>query len=166
MKRLFYLIGIALCIVACKGEPGPQGPAGQNGKDGKDGLVNFKILDFEIPSGSWNYSGPTGSIDRNNYYFYYTFDVPELTADIYDNGSVQAYREFDSGTNKAAQHQLPLVQHIEVEDGDSMYFYTETTDYEYGVGQISFFFTMSDFYYEVDDSQLPSDMHFRVVLMW
>ena len=167
MKKLSFLMLALLCFVSCKEGPmGPQGPAGRDGKDGKDGLVNFQILDFEVKQNGWNYSGPANSTDRDNNYFYCTFDIPKLTADIYDNGVVAAYIEYGTGTADAVQHQLPLVQHIEMEDAGTMYFYTATTDYEYGVGQISFFYTLSDFYYEVDVNELPPAAHFRVVLMW
>lgn len=156
------LLLVLASMMACRGERGPQGP---QGPAGKDGLVNFKILDFEVKQSGWSYSAP-GSNERNGNYFYRSFEVPELTANIYDNGTINAYREFDTGTTNAVQHQLPLVQHVEEKDGDSMYFYTETTDYEFGVGVVTFFFYVSDFYYEVNPDILPPDMHFRVALVW
>ena len=144
---------------------GPAGRDGKDGRDGVDGFVNFKIVDLSVNASQWQYSGLS-----NNNYFMASFDMPEITKDIYDNGLVQVYREYDTGTNNAVQLLLPSTRHIEYsyeDSGNTLWgFYSETTDYEYGVGKLNVFFTVSDFDYEINTTFVPEDMHFRVVIMW
>ena len=164
MKKTFLLLmTVAALFASCRGA---QGPAGKDGRDGIDGLVNVKIVDLSVSGNQWQYSG----YDNNNY-FMGTFDMPEITQDIYDNGLVQVYREYDTGTANAVQLLLPNTRHKEYSytdtEGNTQWgFYSETTDYEYGVGKLNVFFTASDFDYEIDTSFVPEDMRFRVVIMW
>lgn len=163
MQKIFtFVMFTAMLLASCTG---PVGPAGRDGKDGKDGSVNFNIIDLEVRSNQWQYAG----LDNNNYFFA-EFEMPEITKHIYDNGVVQVYREYGTGRLDAVQLLLPNTRHKEYsyeQDGNTYWgFYSETTDYEYGVGLLNVFFTVSDFDYEIDTAFAPEDMHFRVVLMW
>ena len=167
MKKTIMLLMAAVAMLAsCRGPQGPAGRDGKDGVDGVDGFVNFKIVDLTVSGNQWQYS----SLDNNNYYMG-SFEMPEITKDIYDNGLVQVYREYDTGTANAVQLLLPNTRHKEFSytdtEGNTQWgFYTETTDYEYGIGKLNVFFTASDFDYELDSGFVPEDMHFRVVIMW
>ncbi len=154
MKKLLLLLVAACTLTGCYIE-GPAGPPG------RDGFVNFKIIDLQINSSEWGYSG-----EANNNYFYATFDMPEITPYIYNNGLVQVYREYNTGTTNATQILLPQTRHNETQINDNWFFFTETIDYEYSVGSVSIFYTVDDFDYEINTSFVPEDMHFRAVIMW
>ena len=160
MKKIFSLLTLAVILFASC-----EGPAGRDGRDGVDGFVNFNIIDLEVNSNQWQFS----NLDNNNF-FTASFDMPEIDQYIYDNGLVQVYREYETGTSRAVQLLLPSTRHIEYpyydEEGNEWWgFYTETTDYEYGVGRLNIFYTASDFDYEIN-YYTPDFMHFRVVIMW
>ena len=159
MKKIIYImlfLTVIATLVSC------EGPAG---RDGRDGFVNFRIVDLEVKSYQWQYTG----YDNNNF-FIAEFEMPEITKGIYDNGLVQVYREYGTGSANAVQLLLPSTRHNEYSyqmDGETYWgFYSETTDYEYGIGILNVFYTVSDFIYEEDSSFVPEDMHFRVVIMW
>ena len=65
----------------------------------------------------------------------------------------------------ASQQLLPSVRHKEeVVSADEWYLWTETTDFDYMVGNVNIYVTYSDF--PTDASIAPGDMDFRLVLMW
>ncbi len=156
MKKMILFVFAALTLASCIGPEGPQGPAG------RDGFVNYKIIDLQINQNEWEYPG----YDNNNF-FVGSFAMPEITSHIYNNGLVQVYREYNTGTKDARQILLPQTRHNEVQLSNGNWaFYTETVDYEYGVGTLSIFYTASDFDYELNQTFVPEPMHFRAVLMW
>jgi len=87
----------------------------------------------------------------NPLYYSRTFSMPEITPNVYSQGSVQTYIVLDG-----AQETLPYVLHYK--DGDALW--TRTVDCQYSVGSITIFVTNSDFV--VDP---PKAMDFRVVVM-
>ena len=158
MKKVLLTLFVALALVACKGKDGIDG------KDGKDGLVNVAVIDLEVKANGWQYAN-----QNQDNYFMANFDMPEITNYIYDNGLVQVYREFGTNTANAIQQVLPCTRHHEWLDevNNTWNFYTETIDYEYGVGFLNIFYTASDFAYETETTPTkPEDMHFRVQIMW
>ncbi len=159
MKKLLLLLVVACAFTSCY--IGTEGPRGPQGPPGKDGLVNYKIIDLQVNQNEWKYSGY-----ENNNFFVASFAMPEITANIYNNGLVQVYREYNTGTPDARQILLPQTRHNEVLVNNTWVFYTETVDYEYGVGTLSIFYTASDFDYEINQTFVPEGMHFRAVLMW
>ena len=82
------------------------------------------------------------------------------------------YREFNTGTPEATQVELPHVSHqeywynIEGDPNNYVGFYTETIDYQFGIGSLTIFYKASDFEYEVDEKIAPVGMHFRCVIMY
>ena len=160
MKKYLMLALLALTLFSC----------GYNPKDEPFALqyTHRRVIDLQIDAtkGEWAYP----NLNDNNY-FYAQFSMPEIDANVYNNGVVQVYREFDSGTNKAVQMPLPYVRLNEYavtdEDNNTTWLnYTETVDFEYGIGSLNIFYTASDFDYEIDTSFVPETMNFRVVLMW
>ena len=111
---------------------------------------------------------PYSNFDNNNY-FYATIDMPEITREIYQHGNMMVYREYDQGTNNAVQTPLPYERKYEYladEENDLWDFYSERVDYEYTVGKMTIFYTLSDFDYEVDQTFMPDQMNFRVFIMF
>lgn len=158
MKRVLFLMLTALLLVSCEG---PQGPKGDQGDPG---VGTWKIIDLKVDK--WQYSKAA-----NNNYFYADFNVPELTEFIYDYGMVQCYIEYNSGTENRIQQLLPMSRHKEEQivnaGGEKQWvFYTETIDFDYGIGNVRIYLTQSDFNYEIDTNWEPDPMLFRLVLLW
>ncbi|MCQ2335309.1 MAG: hypothetical protein MJZ89_05670 [Paludibacteraceae bacterium] len=162
MKKLFTFLSVMLMALSFASCRGPQGPKGD---PGRDGLVFYKVIDLDVTSNQWGYSD-----QDNNNYFFAKFNVPELTWDIYNNGIIKVYREYNTGSNNASQVELPFVRHNEYlsnSNGQQFWgFYTETVDYEFTAGQVIIYYTASDFDYELDTSFVPEGMHFRLIMMW
>lgn len=160
MKKYLFLLILTLGFMSCEGPMGPQGPIGPQGPQGpagEGGGVNWKIIDLEVNTSDWSLTDfTTGN------YFYATLSVPELDEFIYDNGLVECYREFNTGTENKYQMPLPNVQHMEEYDGAQQITYTQTTDYSFGVGFVEIAVTMSDFFLEKN----PESMHFLLKLIW
>lgn len=78
------------------------------------------------------------------------------------------YRCYDFGKKDGFQIEMPYVRHKEeyvgINDwGEDQYaIYTETLDYEYMVGSLTIYYTVSDFIYE----PTPGTMQFRCVVMY
>ncbi|MBQ9339819.1 MAG: hypothetical protein IJS13_05745 [Paludibacteraceae bacterium] len=158
MKKylILSLVVFSSLLISCRG---PQG------EPGRDGLVNSKIIDIQINQNEWVYAG-----QNDNNYFYGTISVPELTWDIYNNGIVKMYREYNTNTPNASQIELPFVKlnetPVTVDNNTQWVFYTETVDYEFTQGSVTIFYTASDFDYELNTTFVPEAMHFRLVIMW
>ncbi len=153
MKKLFYLLAVTLVLMSC----GPNEPR----------KLNRRIIDLEIDQKEWTYSDVA-----NNNYFTARFKMDEITKDVYDNATITVYREWNTGSSRATQMQLPYVRQVEeyVEDAENpdnsaWVFFTETVDYEYGIGWMDFTYRVSDFLYEINYYE-PETMHFRVVILW
>jgi len=122
-------------------------------------LLNVKKTD-------WKYS----NTDNNNY-FYATFDMPEISAQVFDNGLIKTYRVDNFSSSNPVQIEMPYSRMHEYyvgkdQDGNAVWgFYTELVDYEIRIGQITICYTASDFDYEIDESFVPDAMQFRCVLM-
>ena len=102
MRKILYILAVAALAMGFASCEGPQG------EPGRDGLVNSKIIDFQIDQNEWSYSDI-----KNNNYFYGAVSVPELTNDIYDNGIIKVYREYNTGTNNKSQVELPYTNFVE-----------------------------------------------------
>lgn len=116
-----------------------------------------------VNQNQWQYS----QVDNNNY-FYATVDMPEITQEVFKTGLVKMYRVWDWGSNNAVQMEMPFSRHIEEaldDEGNDWAFYTESLDYEFSVGKMTICYTLSDFFYELDESFWPDTMQFRCVVM-
>lgn len=145
------------------GPMGPQGPQGQPGRDGRDGRDGAEVIDvifINVNTNDWDYCS-----DKDNNYFFATVDMPEITEKVFDGGIIKMYRVFDYDTSYPVQVEMPFTRHnkMYIGPGDEDYVYwTETLDYEFGVGGMTIFFTTSDFYYD----KQPESMRFRCVVMY
>ena len=120
-----------------------------------------ETVDLVVKASNWEFD--TGA----NMYFCH-FDVPALTADVYNYGEISVSREYNSGTAKAYQVALPetTYQSVDLDNGDgttSPYYYQQHIDYATGIGFVEVFCTISDFYY---DDFNPGAMLFRLQMIW
>lgn len=156
--KILALMSTVCFLAAC------QGPAGRDGLDGRDGRdASMQVVLINVNQNMWAYS----SVADNNYY-YATVDMPEITDNVFKKGCVKMYRTFNFGQKNASQIEMPYVRLAEeVYDNGDKVFYTETVDYEFGVGSLSIFYTASDFLYEFDPASfVPDDMQFRCVVIY
>lgn len=152
MKTRIVTVILAICALAfssCTKNTIIEGPQMQTV------LIN-------VEKNMWKYS----NIDNNNY-FMATVKMPEITKDVYQTGLVKMYRVYDFNSSNGSQMEMPYVRLNEqyIPAANQWVFYTETVDYEYGVGQITIFYTASDFDYEIDETFVPDAMQFRCVVM-
>ena len=113
---------------------------------------NFKTLDLRVDANQWLFS-------QDGDYYYCTFNVPELTSQIYNYGVVSCYREYNKGTTNA--YQLPLPQTIHNVDAGNGALYTSTIDFSFAVGLVEIVLTNNDFMYDT-----PESMDFRLNMVW
>ena len=94
MKEIFYLISISLIINGCS----ITGAA-----DAIENSSNNKVITLKVPS-----EPDTTSDDMQ--YANFEIEVPEITQDVYKNGSINAYieRTYDDGS-PSRWSQLPQV---------------------------------------------------------
>jgi len=81
--------------------------------------------------------------------------MPEITSYVYNSGIIQAY--YVEETPSRFQAPLPYVRHYE----NLTNIWTTTFDCAYSTGAMTFYVTHSDF-----ENVPPSDMKFRVVVLW
>lgn len=116
-----------------------------------------------VKASDWIYSDM-----QNNNYFYATVNMPEITSDVFKTGLIKMYRTYNFGQSDGVQIEMPYSRHIEelVDPAtDEWAFYTESLDYEIGIGTITICYTQSDFNYELDETFYPDGMQFRCVIM-
>ncbi len=170
MKSRIAIILIAaasLLAASCEGPMGPRGPQGPMGPEGPAGAVtSVANITLHVKANQWEYSG----IPNNNY-FVATFEMPEITADVFNGGAVIMYRIFNYGTMDVTQMAMPFQRQVELpvkdEGGNiSWYFYEEDLDYEIQPGVLRIYYTRNDFDYELDETFVPEPMDFRCVVMY
>lgn len=158
MKKILLTLSVLFTIgfSSCTGPQGPMGPQGPAGYDGKDGEQTYWVIqDFDVDHVDWKYS----EVDGLRPHYYYDFEFDNLTDFIYNNGIVLAYLEV-----KGRQQLLPFVFHEEILNEDNEYVrWTRTIDFDYTSGNITFYVTTDDFFYEDYE---PETMRFRVVLLY
>lgn len=123
--------------------------------------VDMKVIVLDVKKNNWVYS----NLDNNNF-FKATFDMPEITRDVFDNALIKMYRLYDFDTANPAQTELPFVRLNEFKANNGNWvFFTETVDYEMELGKLTVYYTASDFDYELNEQFVPDPMTFRIVIM-
>ena len=156
MKKLLFLLITVFALLSCKSNE----PYALE-------YTHRRVINLQVDQSEWQYS----NISNNNY-FIAPFDMPEIDYNVYQNGTVQVYREWNPNSKNAAQMQLPFVRlHEEYVGDDNEGYqiwanYTESIDFEYGYQYLNITYTVSDFNYEIDLNFVPEKMNFRVVIMW
>lgn len=117
---------------------------------------------INVNTSDWCYSW-----DVNNNYFYAEVDMPEITRQTLKTGLVKMYRVFNYNMSNESQMEMPCT--VLYEEGfpgdDDWYNYSVSLDYEFTAGKLYIYYTMNDFYYELDDYFVPGDMQFRCVIV-
>lgn len=170
-----FIAATALILAACEGPMGPIGPMGpqgapgqngyngQDGRDGRDGHdgegTKWFRQKFTVYPEEWGVDN--GAPGQLNTFFFALKELPELTREVYDNGSVIAYIENAEGIKNG----MPFVwPRGEVTDGGKNdYLWTEIYDFDFAVGEVGFYLRYSDF----ETGVRPLDpITFYVVLIW
>lgn len=112
MYRLLILCFLFFSVSACTKE-GKQGPAGN---------ANVRSVSFSIQTTDWKYQAGIAALEQQ---------VPEISADIYNKGSVAVYWNID---NKWVA--LPVTY-----PKDSI---TQSMGYDYSTGKLRIFVTNSN----------------------
>ena len=139
MKKIFcWIVVAALAFSAC-------GKDGMDGKDGLDGLLTYwKVIDFTVSRPDWVRKGEGDQIGS---YFYYVFDVPEISQKIYDNGLIVCYYRFEDDFGDDVQTVLPYTYYdIIVDDYGNELPYSVQYSFDVTPGSIAFKVVFSDFY--------------------
>lgn len=158
MKKILFLFGVTIALVACVSNPTYIEQEG----------ATLKTIRVAVNASDWQYTQQDASDQFNNNYFYVGINVPEITEKVFDYGEVKAYAVFDrSSLTYARKHLLPYVLHVEESsaNGDWLYF-TETYDLTYGIGWAEFNFRTSDFAYEDNVNINPPAMEFDIVITY
>lgn len=141
MNRHFIVFIVALTGLVVTG---CQSNAPQLKKDTIDLVVNQK---------NW-------AFDKGTNMYSCFFDVPEITANVYNYGEVSVSHEYNGKTNKAYQVALPETTYLcdSILDTEVVY-YTQYIDFRIGVGYVDIQITNSDYLYSQEN---PESMLFRL----
>ena len=114
---------------------------------------NLYSVEYDLRPGDWT------AMDT---FFSATLDVREITKSVLHNGTVQCFIVYEDGSQAC----LPMTRYLSYEYVNEETGTTETAyyqkmiDFEYSVGTVNVYYSMSDFYYE----QYPEKMTIRVVI--
>ncbi|MBQ1858374.1 MAG: hypothetical protein II605_01920 [Paludibacteraceae bacterium] len=156
MKKQFYfflalvLIGLASCTYPT-----------YTTVEGETCKFNKKSIYLTVKQNEWNF-------DNDAKQFYAHFDLPELTAAIYNYGNYSLHREYNTDTDKAYQVALPqstfCVEEVDDGNGGTEYvYYTQMVDYRVGIGYVEVQVTNSDYFYSATN---PEAMTFHLQLIY
>lgn len=161
MKKVLFLLSVALFAFSCAGTEGPRGPQGPKGDPGTPGEDVASVLWEVFPVNAYKENWADYRDQNNNIYYSCTVNVPEIDDFVYESGTILVYYEMITsdalGHVSKAQQILPYTRHYD--NGTDRW--TRTVDYDFGEGYINFYVTNSDF--KIDP---PGDMRFRVVIMY
>jgi hypothetical protein len=158
MKKILFLFGVTIALVACISNPTYIEQEG----------ATLKTIQVTVNANEWSYTQQGTADQFNNNYFYAVVDMPEINKEVFNYGEVKAYAVFDRNSlTYARKHLLPYVLHMEesTNTGEWLYF-TETYDFTYGIGWAEFNFRTSDFAYEDNVNINPPAMEFDIVITY
>ncbi len=158
MKKILFLFGVTIALVACVSNPTYIEQEG----------ATLKTIQVTVKANEWSYTQQGTADQFNNNYFYAVVDMPEINKEVFNYGEVKAYAVFDRNSlTYARKHLLPYVLHMEesTNTGEWLYF-TETYDFTYGIGWAEFNFRTSDFAYEDNVNINPPAMEFDIVITY
>ena len=149
MRKILFIAGLLLFgLSACEGPMGPPGPPGIPGQS-----VVVRSIQVEVRNSNWQHTWV-----YEGGYFSAFIPLPELTAQIFDHGAVIVYREWQDNQGVWLAQPLPFT----LPTGDGVHLWTEQFDFDFGVGNMMIYFTISDFIYE---NWQPGRQFFRIVLL-
>ena len=123
-------------------------------------FTQWKIVNITVKKADWVWFN-----DESRYEA--TYDLPELTEFIYENGAQLGYVYIGEQGKNEVQKILPFVHtYWEKNDLGDEFIYTETIscDYMYGSpSTVAFFIQSSDLF---RNDEILGDYNFRIVLVW
>ena len=123
-------------------------------------FTQWKIVNFTVKKSDWEWFDDVSRYEV-------TYDLPELTEFIYENGIQLGYVYIGEQGKDEVQKILPFVHtYWEKNDNGDDVMYTETIscDFMYGKpSSVAFFIQASDLFRNDD---ILGDYNFRVVLVW
>ena len=143
---------VAMCFTACE-DRGPR--------------IQRESVYMTVDQNEWKW-------DKDNLQFYAHFNVPEITANVYNYGNYCLYREYNTGAKDVYQVGLPqsiyLSEEVKYDDGTTGFtYYQQLVDYRVGVGYVEIQVTNNDFFYAEDEQGYlinPEKMVFHLQLMY
>jgi len=154
-KVLFSFLAVLFLFASCEGPAGPQGRPGVQGPPGAPGTGAIWFVEFiDVLPSDWRFnSDPV----FGEHYLSYSFRVPELTEQIFDDGVVLIYLEWHDGST-LRQRLLPFSRPI----NEGGLLLTEYFDFNFSIGRIHLTYKITDFTY----GWLPDRFTFKIVLLW
>ena len=160
MKKLFgFLVMVMIGMTAC------EGPPGRDGVNAKP--TDWKNVNFQIFLDDWMLQGEKNEIGS---YYYYVFDAPEITENIYDNGLIICNYLYTDDVGYDVQSILPYTEYFIDTDnfGEesrfAMHFsYSVMPTVRKHLGTIEFRVTFSDFY--TGEKGPPEECNFKLTLV-
>ncbi len=149
MRKLYFTLFIALCAFVF------------SGCEKNEPKLQAITLDLTVKHPDWKFD-----VDAQQYY--YRFEVPEITWNVYNYGNWSISREFNNGTEDAYQVALPMSSYMvdyEITSANDTIpvYYTQHIDYRVGVETVDIQLTNSDYFYTDEN---PEDMLFRLQLIY
>ncbi|GHT78142.1 hypothetical protein FACS189464_1070 [Bacteroidia bacterium] len=142
MKRiLIILLTVAAVFTACEG---PAGKDGRNGRDGSDAYLEWTTTKVTIARNAWELIGEPDEIGS---YYRCLFEFPALTEDIYEEGIIICYYEYQDELGDWVLSPLPYSVY-DMYKNDRNQEVQVSINYSYTVspGYIEFRLAYSDFY--------------------
>lgn len=124
--------------------------------------------DYTVRPGAWEYNySDGGEVAREDNYLWAEFDNPDITQEVVDNGTVQAfiYTLYDVANNLGSWNPLPFVYPLLIEEKDdsgnvvNSFIVAENTRFEYNVGKVTFIIQDLD---GINPLDIANEMSIRV----
>jgi len=100
--KLLLFFTVSFIVLSCEGEDGAIGPQGEQGLQGNTGESGTANIIYS----EWINTGLSDNITSVNTSF--TFDAPEINAEILNSGIILVYGRFFDTNNGIRVYQLPI----------------------------------------------------------
>ncbi|WP_281989387.1 hypothetical protein [Aquimarina aggregata] len=102
LTKLLLFFTVSFIVLSCEGEDGAIGPQGEQGLQGNTGESGTANIIYS----EWINTGLSDNITSVNTSF--TFDAPEINAEILNSGIILVYGRFFDTNNGIRVYQLPI----------------------------------------------------------
>jgi hypothetical protein len=147
MKKIFFVLSAAVWLFASCEE--------NNRHDFNE--TYWYVKEYTVRSNDWQLVNGVNQLDS---YYKYSFNIIELSRDIYEKGHVFCYMFQKNDAGQEVQTILPFTVPRGEKVGSTENLWTETYAYDFAPGKVTFYVNYSDFFTDV----APPTTTFRVVL--